>query len=164
MLLKMNAGLIGGLLSLALSMNVQATSEKMETGQEKISQADSMDHMQMHQQHMQQMQSGNMPMMNARCEHMMKDKPMPDTPMANNMMQMRQPPMWQGPDGRMPMMDPQRRDYMMRMRQRQMMNMDRRGMMKQEMMQMRQQHMKNMEERLANIEKLLTELVELQKK
>ena len=36
-------------------------------------------------------------------------------------------------------------------------------MMKPEMMQKRQQHMENMEQRLANIEALLTKLVELQK-
>jgi hypothetical protein len=37
------------------------------------------------------------------------------------------------------------------------------GMMDPEMMQKRQQHMSNMEQRLANIEALLTKLVELQK-
>jgi hypothetical protein len=170
MLPKVNAGLIVGVLSVALSMNAQATSEDTKLGHENMQQADSMDHQKMHEQHMQQMRSGDMPMMGGGCNkmggcnHMMNDRPMPD-----HMMQMRQQRMWQGPQGGMPMMDPQRRDYMMQMRQHRMQNMNQRGMMKEDMMkqemkQMRKQHMKNMEERLANIEKLLGELVELQKK
>lgn len=155
MLKELNAGLTVGLLSLAVCINAQAASDNAEPSHENMQQADSMEHMKMHEQHMQQLRAGTMPMMEG-CEHMKKDRPM-----ADNMMQMRQQRMWQDQQGGMPMMDPRRRDYMMQMRQQ---RMGQRGMMRQEMMQMRQQHMKNMEHRLANIEKLLTELVELQKK
>lgn len=156
-------------------ISILATTVWAQTGaptaeQAPIKEAGPMDHMKMHQQHMQQAQAGNMPMMGAGCDHMKKDPAMMD-----NMMRMRQQQMWQGsgPQGRMPMMgggsyermmDPVMRKNMMQMRQQKMMKMRQGGMMNPEMMKKRQQHMQTMEQRLSNIEKLLTELVELQKK
>lgn len=104
-----------------------------------------------------------------------------DPLMMQNMMQMRQQQMRQGQPGRMPMMgggshgmmmDPVMRRNMMRWRQQQMRqghpgNMPMMGAGNNPMMMdptMRQQHMAEMKQHLSNIETLLTELVELQKK
>ena len=112
--------------------------------------------MQMRQQRMQQ--SGDMPMGGPGCHNMMN----PDR--CKRMMQMRQQQMGQAPRGGVPMMDPEMQNKMMRMRYQRMMKKKQGGMMNPEMMRMRQQHMQTMEQRLTNIEKLLSELVELQKK
>ena len=76
-------------------------------------------------------------------------------------------PMGQGPMGDRPPMEGMPGDMMQHRRHHKMMQQrmmgKRGGQMKRRMMQQRMQHMRRMEERLANIESLLQELVELQK-
>lgn len=105
-----------------------------------------------------------------RQQRMQRQEMMMDSVMRQNMMQMRQQrmaeggymPMMGGRNGQM-MMDPVMRQNMMQMRQQQMGQGMQGGMMNPQMMQMRQEHMNRMEQRLANIESLLQQLVEQQK-
>ena len=119
--------------------------------------------MKMRQQQMNQ--GGNMPMMHGGNNQMM------DPVMMQNMMRMRQQqmnqrggmPMMGGGGNHSMMMDPAMRQNMMAMRQHKMGQGQHRGMMNAQMMQMKQQHMQKMDQRLSNIESMLTELLQRQK-
>lgn len=161
----MTAAAILGLLSSAVlaQADSQAGGTAATPAQQGIQDAGPMDPvmmqnmMQMRQQRMQQ--SGDMPMWGPGCHNMM------DPDRCSRMMQMRQQQqqMGQPPRGGMPMIYPDMQNNMMQMRHQRMMQM-KQGGMNPEIMRMRQQHMQTMEQRLTNIEKLLSELVELQKK